>query len=100
MPIYLPASLDRSSIYATWLGLTGLGIIGYVLYRRGHVLAGLALMGAHAAFGFDGFLHYTRAPMAAHTAMMNFTIWTEAAAALLLSCVVLARFIARVARTA
>ena len=65
-----------------------------------HVLAGLALMGAHAAFGFDGFLHYTRAPMAAHTAMMNFTIWTEAAAALLLSCVVLARFIARVARTA
>ena len=44
------------------------------------------VLGLYAALGFAGLLHYTRAPMAHHSAMMNLTIWAEAAtAALLLS---------------
>jgi hypothetical protein len=59
----LPAWLTPSGIYLTWI--------------------------AQAAFGFDGLLHYSRAPLDAHSFGMNFTISFEvAAAAILLSTVV------------
>lgn len=80
----LPAWLTRSQVYLTWLGITTLGVIGYVIYRRGWRLAGLAVLAVYAAIGFDGLLHYGRAPFAAHTAAMNVTIWSEVAAAALL----------------
>ena len=85
----LPASLGRADVYLVWLGLAAVGVGGYALYRGGWRLAGLLLLGAYAASGFDGLLHYTRAPFEAHTAAMNFTIWLEfAAAGLLLISVV------------
>jgi hypothetical protein len=59
-----------------------------------HRAAGLMLLCIYALIGFDGLLHYGRAPLAAHTAMMNFTIWAEVlAAALLLAdlCVLVLR---------
>jgi len=85
----LPPWLDRYEVYLVWVGLAAIGVVGYVLYRGGWWLAGLVLIGAYAVFGFDGLLHYTRAPFAAHTATMNFTIWFEvAAAALLLGAVI------------
>ena len=71
-------------VYLAWLALAAVGAAGWVLYRTGRRLAGLVLIGAYAAFGFDGLLHYTRAPFAAHTPAMNFTIWFEVAAAALL----------------
>jgi hypothetical protein len=85
----LPAWLGRADVYLTWLGLAAIGALGFVLCRIGWRLAGLTLIGVYAVSGFDGLLHYTRAPFAAHTTAMNFTIWFEvAAAALLLSAVV------------
>jgi hypothetical protein len=80
----LPAWLSRAQVYGVWLAITGLGAVGYALYRRGYELLGLLAIFAYAALGFDGLLHYTRAPLGAHTAAMNFTIWTEVAAAALL----------------
>ena len=80
----LPAWLDRADVYLAWLGLAAIGAAGWVLYRFGWQLAGLLLIGVYAGFGFDGLLHYTRAPFAAHTPAMNFTIWCEVAAAALL----------------
>ena len=80
----LPTWLTRGGIYLAWIGETTLGILGYVLYRSGWRLIGLALAGVYAAFGFDGLLHYTRAPFDAHTSAMNFTILSEVAAATLL----------------
>ena len=80
----LPPWLTRGGVYLAWIGETSLGILGYVLYRFGWRLAGLALVGVYAAFGFDGLLHYTRAPFDAHTTAMNFTILFEVAAAALL----------------
>ena len=80
----LPAWLDRADVYLAWLGLAAIGAAGWVLYRFGWQLAGLLLIGVYAGFGFDGLLHYTRAPFAAHTQAMNFTIWFEVAAAALL----------------
>ena len=80
----LPPWLTRGGIYLAWLAEASLGILGYVLYRFGWRLVGLALVGVYAAFGFDGLLHYTRAAFDAHTFAMNFTILFEVAAAALL----------------
>jgi len=85
----LPAWLDRADVYLAWLGLAAIGAAGWALYRFGWRLAGLLLIGVYAGFGFDGLLHYTRAPFAAHTQAMNFTIWFEVAAAALLLLAVL-----------
>ena len=84
----LPASITVPVIIATWLGITAIGVIGYLILRAGREVIGLAVIAAYAAFGFDGFAHYTLAAMAAHTVAMNITIWGEAIAAAVLLMVV------------
>jgi hypothetical protein len=85
----LPAWLSRSQIYGAWCGITGVGLVGYTLYRRGRVFIGLCLLVLYTSLGFDGLLHYRRAPLTAHTLAMNLTIWSEVAAAALASIAVL-----------
>jgi hypothetical protein len=80
----LPLSWSRAEVYAVWCCVTALGLSGYALYRCGYPRTGLAVLAAYAGLGFDGLLHYTRAPIAHHSAMMNATIWTEVVAAALL----------------
>jgi hypothetical protein len=80
----LPTSWSRAEVYAAWCCVMALGLVGYGLYALGHQNLGLTVLGFYAALGFGGLLHYTRAPMAHHSAMMNFTIWAEAAAGALL----------------
>ena len=79
----MPAWITRPAVYAAWLGETILGVVGYLLLRRGHAVVGLGLIAIYAALGFDAFAHYVLAPAAAHTAAMNATIWLEAATAAL-----------------
>ena len=69
----LPAWLSRAGVYAAWLMATAIGVIGYRLRHRG-------LLVLYACYALDGLVHYARAPMSAHTPMMNITIWLEAAA--------------------
>ena len=84
----LPDWLTRGGVYLAWGAQTAVGLLGYVMYRIGWRVTGLILLGIYACFGFDGLLHYTRAPFDAHTTAMNFTILFEVlAAALLLACV-------------
>jgi hypothetical protein len=80
----MPAGLSRMAVYAAWLGVTTVGVIGYLVFRRGYRLAGLSVMAVYAALGFDGLGHYGLAPVSAHTPFMNLTIWLEAASAALL----------------
>jgi hypothetical protein len=90
----LPVWLSRAQVYLAWLAILVVGVLGYGLYRRSqHLigLAGLAVLAVYAGFGFDGLLHYTRAPFAAHTFMMNFSIWAEVLAAAVLLIAVLKR---------
>ena len=96
----LPAWLSRSGVYLAWLGLTAVGVVGFVLYRSSLQLAGLLLLGLYAALGFDGLLHYTRAPFGAHTSVMNFTIWFEVATAAVLLLAVVWAAAAQVRRDA
>lgn len=79
----LPAWISSGSVFAAWLAIFFVGVAGYLLYRGRHALLGLILLAIYTAFGFDGLLHYGRAPLAAHTAGMNATIWIEVMAAAL-----------------
>jgi hypothetical protein len=79
----MPAWLSPGRVYAAWLGVTTVGLVGFVLVRRGHQPVGLAVLGAYGALGLDGLGHYARAPLSAHTFTMNLTIGLEAATAVL-----------------
>jgi hypothetical protein len=80
----LPAWITRSSVYLTWLAITAVGLLGYLLHRFGPRVVGFALLCIYAAVGMDGLLHYTRAPLYAHSHGMNFTIWFEVGVASIL----------------
>jgi hypothetical protein len=90
----MPEWLSRSEVYVAWLGLTAVGVAGYLLVRRGVQRAGLLVIALYAALGFDSLTHYLVAPFAAHTAMMHFTIWLNVIAAALL-LIVASRLVAK-----
>ena len=77
----MPPSLTAARIYATWCGITAVGVAGYWLRRAGYRVAGLVVLAVYAALGFAGLEHYTLAPVSAHSLGMNLTIGFEALAA-------------------
>jgi hypothetical protein len=87
----MPAGLSRGMIYAAWLGVTAIGMAGYLLFRRGLTLAGVAFLAFYAALGFDALIHYILAPPSHHTVPMNLTIGFEVATAGLLLILVAAK---------
>jgi hypothetical protein len=80
----MPAWLSPLQVMGAWLGVTAVGVLGWLVTRTRWPLAGLLLIAAYAGLGFDGLAHYTLAPMAAHSLAMNLTIWSEVVAAALL----------------
>jgi hypothetical protein len=77
----LPDWITSNGVYAAWLATTGVGLLGYWLYRRISQAAGLVTIALYALLGFGGLEHYTLASVAAHTVMMNLTILLEVASA-------------------
>jgi len=77
----LPASWTRADVYLAWCGVTSVGLLGYVLYRTRYPRLGLTVLAVYGGLGLAALLHYTRASIAHHSAVMNFTIWAEVAAA-------------------
>lgn len=90
----MPAWLSSVRVYVAWLGVTAVGLAGYVLVRGGYRIAGLVVIAVYGALGLDGLGHYGLAPPSAHTFTMNLTIWLEAATALLV-LIAVTRSIAR-----
>jgi hypothetical protein len=80
----LPVWLTRAKVYAAWLAITSVGLLGFILIYNKLVVAGLLLVAIYAALGFDGLGHYAVAPMELHTLGANVTILLEVAAAALL----------------
>lgn len=80
----LPAWLSRAGVYLAWLGVTAIGVAGYLLLRSRHQIAGLLVWVVYGLLGLDGLAHYAVAPVSAHTLTMNLTIGLEVAAATLL----------------
>ena len=87
----MPAWLSRAGVYWAWSAATALGVLAYLLLRRGRPRAGLVLLALYAAYGFASLAHYALAPPSAHRAAMNATIALEAGAALWLLGAVAAR---------
>jgi hypothetical protein len=87
----LPPTLSAVRIYATWLVIAAIGVTGFLLLKRGHQFWGLAVVAVYAILGFDGLLHYTLAPMGAHSWAMNLSIWFEVVTAAVLFALVLMR---------
>lgn len=85
----LPEWISPASIYFAWCAISAIGLCGYWLVHRGLDLPGLFLLAVYTILGFDGLLHYGRAPMSAHTLGMNLTIWAEVVTAALALGVVL-----------
>ena len=80
----LPTWLSRTQIYAAWLVVTAVGLVGWFLTRRGYQLPGLIVLAVYGLLGLDGLGHYAAAPLSAHTFAMNLTIGLEVATAVLL----------------
>ena len=79
----LPLWISRKAIYFSWFAIFAIGLCGYFLYRSRNTFIGLVLLAIYATLGLDGLLHYSRAPLEAHTAVMNATIWIEVVTALM-----------------
>ena len=77
----LPTDWSRAHVYLAWVGMTAVGIVGWLLLSRGRFLAGLWVLVGYAALGLDSLGHYVLAPISAHTLSMNATILAEVAAA-------------------
>jgi len=95
----LPAWLTPAGVYASWIGLTAVGLAGLVLIRSGMRRAGLSVLVLYAFLGFGGLDHYTVASIRAHTLAMNLTIALETLTASLVLFVVIAEW-SRTSRTA
>lgn len=89
----MPAWLSRARVYAAWLGVTAVGLSGYVLIRLRHQAAGLLMTAIYGLLGLDGLGHYALAPMSAHSMAMNASIWLEVVTALLLLIAVAAAMV-------
>jgi hypothetical protein len=89
----LPAWITRGSVWLAWTGITFLGGTGLWLFRSGYRKSGLGVLAVYGALGCDGLGHYSLAPMARHTATMNFAIWFEVIAGATLFAVALGALI-------
>jgi len=84
----LPGWISAVGVYITWFGITGIGIVGYLLIHYGKRFIGLITCAVYGAIGLDGLGHYSLAPISAHTFTMNLTIWLEAITAVIVLIVV------------
>ena len=95
----MPAWLSRAGVYAAWCSVTVVGVSGLVLLWTRRPLLGLWALGSYGAFGLYGLAHYVVAPVSAHTAVANLSIWFEVVTALALLGFVAARICAHQARS-
>jgi len=79
----MPAAWTREGVYTVWVGVTLIGVVGWLLAMRGYPIIGLLLIALYAVCGLDSLGHYLLAPMSGHTAAMNTTIVAEVIAAAL-----------------
>jgi len=79
----LPGSWTRAGVYFSWIGITSVGVTGWLFVTRNYQLSGLLLLAVYAVFGLDSLGHYIVAPLSSHTLAMNSTIFLEVTAATL-----------------
>ena len=73
----LPASWTSTGVYFAWIGLTIVGVVGWVLVNREYQIVGLLVLAIYAMLGLDSLGHYVLAPLSEHSVTMNSTILLE-----------------------
>jgi hypothetical protein len=91
----MPATWTREGVYAVWVAITLIGVVGWLLATRGFRVAGLLLVALYALCGMDSLGHYLLAPMSGHSAGMNSTILIEVITAALVLAEVLRQLLRR-----
>ena len=91
----LPPSLSVARVWLAWCATALIGVVGYVLTRRRHEVAGLLLLALYAALGLLGLLHYHLAPISHHSLTMNATIGCEVASATVLLVAIVRKLVRR-----
>ena len=56
-------SITADSVWIAWMVFTAFGVAGYVLYRRGRIREGSALLAVYSISGLIGIGHYTASGM-------------------------------------
>ncbi len=83
----MPPWITREIVYAAWLAVASVGVVGAWLMWQGWLASGAGVMAAYGALGLDGLAHYGLAPCSAHTWVANLTIAFEVATgAVLMVC--------------
>jgi hypothetical protein len=80
----LPKTWTRGGVYAAWLAMASVAVVGYTLVRSGWRKCGLMLIALASLGGVDSLGHYIVAPAGAHTLAMNATILFEVICAFVL----------------
>ena len=75
--------------------LTAVGVAGWLLIKRGHLMSGLVVLVVYAVGGLDSLGHYLLAPLSAHNAAMNSTILLEVTCAGLVLAEVMRQLVRR-----
>jgi hypothetical protein len=94
----MPESWIREDIYLAWIGLTIVGISGWVLLNYRFIVLGLLLLAVYAVLGLDSLGHYVLASFSEHTSTMNLTILLEVAAAAFVLIEVLRQLVQHIVR--
>jgi hypothetical protein len=65
------------SVWIAWIAFTAFGVAGYLLYRRGQIRQGSALLAVYSVSGLIGFGHYTASGMSELAWWRHVHIWTD-----------------------
>lgn len=94
----LPANWSAAGVYGAWLGVTLVGVTGWLLLARGHDIVGLLALILYAFAGLDSLGHYVVASFTDHTAIMNGSILFEVVTAALVLIEVVRQLALRLVR--
>ena len=78
-----PSQISGTAVFGAWIGITSIGVVGYLLMQYGKQMIGLIVIAVYSVMGFSGLAHYTTTPLVAHSFIINFSIWLEATTGLM-----------------
>ena len=71
--------VTADAIWIAWVVLTAFGVAGYLVYRRGSVRGGPALLAVYSISGLIGLAHYTAPGMSELAWWRHAHIWLDVA---------------------
>jgi hypothetical protein len=69
--------VTANSVWIAWVVFTAVGVAGYLLYRRGDIRRGSALLAAYSVSGLISLGHYTAPGMSELAWCRHVNIWVD-----------------------